>query len=231
MPFNVLILPLIGGYLFITHYFPTRLRSRRLVGYRLLIEAALVGFILLVMGWILIELSESVIPRPIASLRDAIHLNHIGKSVIALILGGLIWLPINHICYKNKERRVKIIRKSIKAWANHIEELFFEAQYSQQMIAVTLRSGKVYIGYVLDRDNPIREDVLILPIQSGYRDHNSYKYIFTTDYTSAYSAYLKNKNKYKSFPEIFGVAFSIKDISQVGKFDPELYMRFHDTVQ
>ena len=43
MPFNVLLLPLLGGYVFITYWNYTRFSARRYAGERLLINAALAG--------------------------------------------------------------------------------------------------------------------------------------------------------------------------------------------
>jgi len=51
VPFNVLLLPLLGGYVFITYWNHTRFSARRYSGERLLIHAALAGVFLLVVSY------------------------------------------------------------------------------------------------------------------------------------------------------------------------------------
>jgi len=45
MPFNVLLLPLLGGYLFLTHWNRTRFDTKRYSGERLIFHAAVAGVV------------------------------------------------------------------------------------------------------------------------------------------------------------------------------------------
>lgn len=47
MPFNVLLLPLLGGYLFLTHFNRTRFATKRYSGERLIFHSAIAGVALL----------------------------------------------------------------------------------------------------------------------------------------------------------------------------------------
>lgn len=59
MPFNVLLLPLLGGYIFITYWHRTRFSARRYTGERLLFHAALAGVIFLILSfWITRDTSK-----------------------------------------------------------------------------------------------------------------------------------------------------------------------------
>lgn len=50
MPFNLLLLPLLGGYIFISHGNHTRFDARRYSGERLVFHSALAGVVFLVLG-------------------------------------------------------------------------------------------------------------------------------------------------------------------------------------
>jgi hypothetical protein len=47
VPFNVLLLPLLGGYLFITHWNRTRFHTKRYSGERLIFHSAIAGVVFL----------------------------------------------------------------------------------------------------------------------------------------------------------------------------------------
>jgi membrane-associated protease RseP (regulator of RpoE activity) len=54
MPFNVLLLPLLGGYLFLTHWNRTRFDTNRYSGERLIFHSAAAGVIFLLLSFIFV---------------------------------------------------------------------------------------------------------------------------------------------------------------------------------
>jgi len=62
MPFNVLLLPLLGGYIFITHWNRTRFNAKRHTGERLLFEAATAGLLFLLIAFVLVHLVTAADP-------------------------------------------------------------------------------------------------------------------------------------------------------------------------
>jgi hypothetical protein len=53
MPFNTLLLPLLGGFIFVNHWNPTRFDSRRYSGERLLLHSAIAGVIFLIIAFLI----------------------------------------------------------------------------------------------------------------------------------------------------------------------------------
>ncbi|MGI8617514.1 MAG: hypothetical protein ACR2L6_00290 [Gemmatimonadaceae bacterium] len=53
MPFNVLLLPLLGGYVFITKWNKTRFDAKRYSGERLIFHAAIAGVAFLIVAYLL----------------------------------------------------------------------------------------------------------------------------------------------------------------------------------
>ena len=59
MPSNVLLLPLLAGYLFIRTFYFTRYRAQSLEGYRLLLDSAMMGLGLASLGRLLVILTDT----------------------------------------------------------------------------------------------------------------------------------------------------------------------------
>ena len=52
MPFNLLLLPLLGGYIFISHWHVTRFDATRYTGERLLFHSATAGVVFLLVAFL-----------------------------------------------------------------------------------------------------------------------------------------------------------------------------------
>lgn len=67
---------------------------------------------------------------------------------------------------------------------NDFEKLVARSVYTNLPMLLTLRTGKVYVGWAVRAPNPVqdRRAVRILPLVSGYRREETHEVIFTTDY-------------------------------------------------
>lgn len=105
----------------------------------------------------------------------------------AAVMGLVLSLAIGTLLAAlGRMKRVKAWsqRRSLKATGNSLELLFDRAISNASMVLITLKSMKVYIGFVeatLDPSVP-RKNVKILPYLSGYRDKDTHEVRFTTDY-------------------------------------------------
>lgn len=191
MPFDHLLLPLLGGYWFITHFNPLRFRAFGLSRYRLLFEAALYGFVALGISFLLTRLliwsgdSLPVLGSVLAWWKTLVPFRYFGAAVGALLLGGLApyWL--------NTWERwdpIKCGEKAIRAHGDLLLELLYDAQRERRPVMLTLSSGKVYIGWITLSSNlsPDMPYVVVLPTLSGYRDPYTQVIRFTTSYTKIY---------------------------------------------
>ena len=69
-----------------------------------------------------------------------------------------------------------------------MEVLFMNAMENSQLVAMSLKNKKVYVGYVVSMSNPAfpLESVAISPMMSGFRNDADQTVRFTTPYIDAY---------------------------------------------
>src|SRR5688500_8981224 len=95
MPFNVLLLPLLGGYIFISYWNRTRFDAKRYSGERLLLHSALAGIFLLVVSFAVVSTIATNWPEAYDWWRRLVPFDHSGTSLGALLLGITLWWPLN----------------------------------------------------------------------------------------------------------------------------------------
>lgn len=183
MPFNILILPLLGGFIFIHWCNRTKFKAIRLDKERLLFYAAFAGIWLLFLAFIL----EALIPPFIPCVTwlpciPALPFDYIGVSVIALLL-GLVLPPLLNLKWKVDAESSRYINEE----GDPFEQLINKALDSTKPVMLTLKGGKVYVGLVVSSFEPARElrTIRIAPIKSGYREDTKHRVKFTTDYSVA----------------------------------------------
>jgi hypothetical protein len=215
MPWNLLILPLLGGFLFLRqcHYY--RIKAQRFENYRLIFESAAWGVILAIVGRSitvgvhytpLLRLSEPVLaylaPFPFA-----------GTTFLAFALGPLF------ACLANwKIDEVDAKDMAIEQTGDKLLELLTNAMDQNDAVMFTLDSRKVYVGYVWEAPNLETEMtyVVLLPAMSGYRDETTLRVQFTTNYISLW----KSGNVP---PREFLVLIPVASIKVASIFDLNIY--------
>lgn len=185
MPFNVLLLPLLGGYFFITHWLPTRFATKRYAGERLLFHAAAAGLAWLVAAFLGVTLLDSVVPSIGAEWKKLVPFPYAGTSLLAFLGGALGWWPLNLLLRLSGRDRDHYARAAREAWGDYLEILLEDSIQRSLPVAVTLKNGKFYIGWVLQNFDPAyeRKYVRLLPTDSGYRDPTTHRLNFTTNYS------------------------------------------------
>jgi hypothetical protein len=98
MPWNVLLLPLVGGYSTLHFFYYSRFRAHRLEGHRLLLDSALVGLALITAARLFILLLKTT--EFGRALREtwvslAGETPYFGTALLSLILGLLVPLGLN----------------------------------------------------------------------------------------------------------------------------------------
>jgi hypothetical protein len=187
MPFNALLLPLLGGFLFISLWNRTKYSASRSDGQRLLLESALWGIALLFSSYFSSRFILFAWPGSLAFWRALVSMSGLGTPVGSLILGIFLPLFLN-IFWKEEQENAR----SYRAFSDYLGLLFFQGQDYANPVMVTLRNGKVYIGIVQGCNTPGMHDrggsIYIQPVISGYRESDTHKLILTTDYTAALEA-------------------------------------------
>ena len=219
MPFDVLLLPLLGGYIFISNWNYTRFDAKRYSGQRLLFHSAIAGAGLLGSSYVILlvarripvayEVWDSLVPDP-----------GTGTAFLSFVLGAGGWLIFNRF-YPHEV----YARKAIRRWGDFLEILLDRSMTETAQVAVTLSSGKFYTGYVTASFDPSydRKYMRLLPMLSGYRNPETKAVVVTTSYVKAYRA-LGTENPGDQFELVIPIA----SILSANLFDPDLFKMFAD---
>jgi hypothetical protein len=110
--------------------------------------------------------------------------NYSGRTSLALILGIGGALFLNQFSDEEEE-----ISRVVYDKQNPLEILLREAMGGEDLIALSVSSGKVYVGFITSNFNPAfaMEAVSLMPSLSGYRKDDTKEVVFTLDYSGAYN--------------------------------------------
>lgn len=182
MPWNALILPLVGGFLFYSQCNRTKYNSSRSDGQRLILESALWGVYLLIGSYVVVRALSIFVPTIQVWWRYIVVYPAIGAPAGALLLGMFLPHLLNLYWQEAAENT-----RSYKSFSDYFGSLLFQAQLDDRPAAIDLRGGKVYVGKVIECNSPGRHDgggsILIQPLLSGFRSRLRHELILTTDYT------------------------------------------------
>lgn len=164
MPFNVLLLPLLGGYVFVSCWNRTRFDTRRYSGERLLLHAALAGVWFLLIAFAVTRLAILGGPGTYALWRELVPFAYTGTSFLAFLLGATVWVPLNRI----HDRETEALR-TVEKWGDDFEMLLLRSLRKTEQLSISLASGKVYIGFVTSAMDAAfdRKHMKLLPTVSG----------------------------------------------------------------
>ena len=190
MPYNLLLLPLLGGFLFLRWWNPTRYHALRAEKERLLILAAIPGLVSLIVAFAIVSAFAQMFPCaswPNVPCFPAWWAKNVpfafaGTSLLAFTLGATLWWPLNRLCSRDKA-----IDQIIEEDQIPLELVLKTAQDNGNTVACTMSNSKVYVGYVLHFINPAlaTQFIQILPTKSGYRDARDKTYHFKNFYSEA----------------------------------------------
>ncbi len=227
MPFDLFLLPLLGGFIFIRQFSLTRFSTSRLSGQRLVIWAALAGLVFLSASRVMVTLLLTFLPIIGDWWRVIIPFQYSGTAFGALFLGGILWIPANRLI--NKEWALDW---TTQRFGSQVEILFADSFKNDKQVQVTLNSGKVLVGYVVWQPLEPHTDnsyIGILPTLSGYREAESKRVEFTTSYVPIYQAMDDAENPQVSEhleADDFIKFFRMSDIELASIFDPDVYLHF-----
>lgn len=218
MPYNLLLLPLLGGFLFIhiAHYF--RFGAQRLDGYRLLLQSAIAGTCLAGIARIIVELIDIA-----AWGRSGLKIWHVFfpfdysfESSLSLVLGPVIAGLVNLFIGTEEA-----MTREIKKHGNALIRLLHRAAEESLLISVTLDNRKWYVGWVTESPNLDPQELYfrLLPFTSGYRDKDTLETLRTVSYQNV----LEDESL---DPDRFFITLPLKDIKTANLFDPDVYNQY-----
>lgn len=186
MPENIfLLLPLIGGYIFASQWNKTKWYAARWEKERLLLNSTLWGMLFFAVAALIVTAQDYLpcVSRFPCLPRWPLHMGefkYLGVSLLALFIGSLAWIPANRV-WRNIEDRI------IQNEGTLFDIVTNDSMKRRKTVLLTLKSGKVYAGFVTSAPSPghSRPMIRILPTISGYRDRKTHRVVFTTNYSEA----------------------------------------------
>ena len=150
--------------------------------------------------------------------------SNLNSSFLAFVLGSTSWLLINLIFQRNNEKSLAI--EYAEKYGGPLAALLVKSLTETKPVSFTLRSGKVYIGFVTKLREKYRNEeyLLIWPQFSGYRETETKKLNITSNYFRLYEAVKQEDSGLSGIdPNDFQVLLPVSQIETVSIFDPQVY--------
>lgn len=240
MPYNLLLIPIIAGYIILEYCELYRYNSQRLTAQRLIFKSILAGIILsvitFILRWVIMEFFPDTFGR-VSSFLDQVPLNNIeysGTLSVVLLIAVIFTFGFNFIYWIGSKLNLWHIKSFVyKAVAKHGDELDVLFKESSDranpfLVQVTLKNGKVYVGFIDDVIEPSRTNYAsIYPVMSGYRDSETKRLYFTTQYDLITHALKIDQGEV--FMDVLRMVIKQDEILTAHRFDPDIYDRFQQT--
>jgi hypothetical protein len=215
MPYNLLLLPLLGGFLFVhlTHFF--RFAAQRLDGYRLLFQAAIAGTLLAMLARVIIVTIETSVghyPWHGFWVRFA-PFPYAGTSILSLAIGPAIALTVNLFIGPDEAKD-----REIRRHGNLLTQLLHRSARERRLVSITLDNRKWYVGWVAESPSLYPQEIYfrLLPLTSGYRKPDTLETVITNSYESVLGD--------PRFPEKdLVLTFAASDIKIANLFNEDVY--------
>lgn len=249
MPYNILLLPLLGGFLFVTFWDRTRWHADRAEKERLLIYAALAGLGFLGIAYLvrsyvpifpcvgLCSLGHCWTPCLGAWWDKNIGFPYSGVASVAFILGAVGWWPLNRVgdawysawalAGQRGGKRREFVRV-VDNYGGPLEQLLLRSMQEKKAVMLTLKGGKVYIGrlrvgFVPGQDTSIH----FLPSRSGFRDDQQ-RLSLTTDYQDVYIKIKTGETETQATEIIgsFGIIIPVDEVVAASLYLPKIHAKY-----
>ncbi len=229
--FDLLLLPLLGGYIFLITFFLTKFYHQRIERQRLIFNSSILAVLL---SLLILSLDKYIFKTYLLNCREffgklnPIEYEGLNESILIFLSAYPVAKILNFI--GTKKRALSYV---VNKWGNDFEKLFWNSLKSKndedKLLKVTTKSNKVYVGYVNKISEPIdNSHITIIPNFSGYRDKETQQFNVTTDYLNVLEHYINNGEQ-KLIDKKMGVIIPIVEIVMVSKFIPEIFDRFNNS--
>lgn len=226
MNLGLFLLPVLGGYLFLTRAYFTRYGTIRDSGYHLFFRSAVAGLVLVLAAHLLLVLLDEHFPLIRECWKQYLPSEYDDTAILSLAFGFV--LPFLFNLFRDREKEAQ---QTAEKRGSLIELLIADSRTRRKPIEVSLRSGKSYIGFVrgfsveggvIRRDE---SDVALLPIASGYRDNDTKELKITTYYAPVIQEWLAENTPDTSGSD-FEIVFPISEVVSARIFLPEAFPLF-----
>lgn len=216
------VIPMLSGYLFLTTLNFTKFGILKESGYHVLFRSAITGVILLIVSnGITLLLTNNGHIDLLNFVEDLVPIDNAVTLSMTFLLGLGLPIPLNLFYSANQATKIAAIRNG------DVIELLIDESFSKDLpLHISLRSGKSYIGYVIETQFIWQNDsdIALVPIASGYRDKDTQKLVITTNYSSIIEEVLVKVGD-RDISD-FRIVIPMSEIISARYFDQEIYDRF-----
>jgi hypothetical protein len=154
MPYNVLLIPLIGGYYLLSNFVFFKYKYQRLSSQRLILNSALAGFFIAMFSFLLRFSFETYFEDSFNLYSSFLHQlfdgsqRYLWTMAFGLLITIFLTHTINFIVSKVPRWRNLPINRAITFYGNELEQLCRDSIVGGFALQVTLKNDKVYVGFV-----------------------------------------------------------------------------------
>ena len=228
--FDLLLLPLLGGYIFLLTFRLTKFYHQRIERQRLVFNSLIFAFILSVFG---LMIDEFILKwrfllgfREFLGSLNPIEYDGLNQSILIFVFSYLLAKFLN-LVISDKFMLNYVVEK----WGDAYEKLFWESLQNKndedKLLMITTDTNKVYVGYVNQINEPIgNSHIKVIPNFSGYRDKNTREFIVTTNYISVLQHFI-NSDQQSVIDDKMGILIPKSQITLLSRFDYEIFSDFN----
>ena len=212
----LLLLPALGGYLFLTHCNATRDSIQVTSGYHVVFRSAVAGIVLFAVCRPLALLVNHLCPEISAVWRSLFQIAYSGTAALTVLFGAISPPLINFFINRMEARRRTAARSS-----DRVGLIIDRALNTNSLVQVSLNDRKVYTGRPLHRAFDARlhdGDLILIPLWSTHRQIDTLEPQAPTNYAPVIRKALKDGQPLSNF----GVAIPLSTVQSVRLFDPSV---------
>lgn len=175
-----MLIPALGGYWLLVRADLSRFGIFRLSGYHLFFTSAFFGIVLYLAGWLVAVVAWRHLSGADAWLEKNLPFPDFDAVVVSLVLAFALPMCINRWTDSSL-----VFEKDMRTRGHLIHLFLREAMQSGRLVELSMRNRKSYVGYVVERGGelPHDSDVGLIPLLSGYRERNTLRVAFITNYS------------------------------------------------
>ena len=220
MGLGLFLVPTLAGYWLLTHLYCTRYQIERDSGYHVLFKSGIGGTILFGFAYLVMRIVNHWFPQVATTWESYVPIPYSDSLVLTGFLA--LALPVVANRFWNEETSA---RASARRSGDLIELLISESIEDQNLVEISLKTGKSYIGLGLESGigGHGDSDIAVVPLASGYRDNDTQELVVTTNYADV----IDQSRESASVPfEDFRVVVPKQEITSVRLFYAEAYELF-----
>ncbi|EJV3811605.1 hypothetical protein N6D68_004403 [Salmonella enterica] len=239
---------LICGYIYTDSHYQSRVRSAKENGWGLYFFVALKGCIFLGSGFAftififlvlaLISGGYNIIFHDWLSFAHEINLyewmeNDWMDMSMFVWLSMLFAIIISASQADNEKKKAQSYEYRIEEYekiakSNNVESLILQSIKERKLVFISLKSRKVYVGYITAPrfEHSETESISLIPFLSGYRDKDTLEFRVTTDYSELYANEFITTESEPLNLNHFRHVIPMDYIESISIFDIALYKKF-----